>query len=549
MPTRSILVNFNGYPSTIDSLMPDNGLANLAGSLMESGHETLILDFSTVDIIRRLVPDDMGQQLSEVYNQFLTEMRSGGRPENATVGRLLYLDKALEEHKQVELVEIADEVADAAIRIGADFVGFKLWTGDGFAGSVKIAARLRERIPHVRIFAGGPHVDWFMENILDHTDAFDVLAYGEGEETIKLLAEYSEGKRQLSDIPNLIYRENGSIRVTQSRMISDLDMLPDPVYEERVYPAMAQAQKIRFMMVDDSRGCPNACYFCVHSQKSGAKCRKREASKTVDLMEKLNRQLGIDTFRLAGSNPPVDLKMDLAREFIMRDFSVEYSAFSHVREHERVDYELLRKSGCVALAFGVESGSQRILDQDINKRITVEQISSALTKCRQAGILAVASLIVPCPHDTPETIGKTLSLLLDARPDSVTVQLPGLIPNTHWYRNRADFGFELDDGYMSRAMRYSVKLLLPPVLWEPLPYRVNGKDHSQVVMMAQHLVMELEKNGILTGIGDFLLLAGKHMDMPAREIRDANRRLFFTGNYRGVQNMVELFNRQVAISV
>ena len=66
-------------------------------------------------------------------------------------------------------------------------------------------------------------------------------------------------------------------------------------------------------------------------------------------------------------------------------------------------------------------------------------------------------------------------------------------------------------------------------------------------MMAQHLVMELEKNGVLTGIGDFLLLAGKHLGMPARKIRDANRRLFFTGDYREIQSMVEFFNGRVAI--
>jgi radical SAM superfamily enzyme YgiQ (UPF0313 family) len=429
--------------------------------------------------------------------------------------------------------------------MGADFVGFKLWTGDGFVGSVKIAARLRERIPHVKIFAGGPHVDWFMQNILDHTDVFDVLAYGEGEETIRLLAEYSEGKCQLSDIPNLIYRENGSIKVTQSRMISNLDMLPDPVYDGQIYPAMKEDQKIKFAMIDDSRGCPNACYFCIHSQKSGFVCRKRDPVRTVDLMKRLVQKLDTSTFRLAGSNTPADLKMELANQIIKQDLSMVYSAFGHVREHKKLDYGLLRQSGCISLAFGVESGSQRILDQDINKRVKIDQVSSALRECKQAGILTVASIIVPCPHDTPKTIGETLALLLDARPDSVTIQLPGLIHNTYWYRHRGDFGFELDEDYMSRAMSYSIKLLLPPVLWEPLPYRINGRPHNQSVLMAQNLAGELEKSGILIGIGDFLLLVGKRMGLSAREMRDRNRRSFLTGNYHEIQNMVRSFNERL----
>ncbi len=53
MATKSILINFNGYPSTLDSLTPDNGLASLAGSLINNGNQTLIMDFSNVSIIRR----------------------------------------------------------------------------------------------------------------------------------------------------------------------------------------------------------------------------------------------------------------------------------------------------------------------------------------------------------------------------------------------------------------------------------------------------------------------------------------------------------------
>ena len=546
MATKSILVNFNGCPSTVDSLMPDNGLASLAGSLLENGHETHIIDFSTVDIIRRMIPEAVSRELSIVYEESMADMKAGRQISKTTLEHLLELDHHLEKHKQLELLKISDEIADEAARVGADFIGFKLWTGEGFDGSVKIATNIRKKLPDVKLFAGGPHVDWFMENILEYTDVFDVLAYGEGEETIKFLADYADNKYDLSDIPNVIYRKNGKINITHPKRIEDLNLLPEPVYDETTYPAMKGDQKIRFIMIDESRGCPNACYFCIHPQKSGSKWRKRDPFRTIDLIKKLSHQLNTSAFRLAGSNTPPDLRKEMAQELIRRQLRVSYAGFGHVRGRE--DYDLLRTSGCLSLAFGVESGSQRILDQDLNKKTKVEQIVSALTSCKRAGILTVASIIVPCPHDTDETIKETLDLLLKTRPDSVTVQLPGLIPGAYWYKNRESFGFEIDDDYMVKLMLYKIKLLLPPMLWEPLPYKLNRRIHSQSVTIAQSVTAELERNDILTGIGDFLLLIARFIGVSAKEIRDLNRRMFFIGDYVKVRNVLRAFNDQVGIT-
>ncbi len=172
---------------------------------------------------------------------------------------------------------------------------------------------------------------------------------------------------------------------------------------------------------------------------------------------------------------------------------LNYYCFWSCKRKRKRRLLLLKQSGCVSLAFGVESGSQQILDQDINKKVKVDQIISALTECKNAGILTVASIIVPNAHDTPETLKETLDLLVKTKPDSVTIQLPGLIPNTYWYENRDAFGFELEDNYMFRTMTYRIKLLLPPVLWDPLPYRINKRTNEESVMLAQKFSLELEK--------------------------------------------------------
>ena len=546
MPTRSILVNFNGYPSTMDSLMPDNGLANLAGCLLEAGHETLILDYSTVNAVERMVPQNMREALTDAYEAFLNDMKSAGKLSKETSNLLIELDRKLERHRVEELVKIADEIINKIDEADADFIGFKLWTGDGFYGSEKIARHIRVKYPDLKIFAGGPHVDYFKENIFNYTDVFDALAYGEGEETISLLAEYVEGKRRLSDVPNLIYKQKGEIVSTPLKRVEDLNLLPEPIYDEKIYPAMEGNQKIKFIMIDESRGCPNACYFCIHPQKSGNRWRTRDVPKMVDLMERLGNKLGTNAFRLAGSNTPAKLKNELAQEIINRGLKVRYAAFGHTRDADREDYELLYRSGCVSLSFGVESGSQEILDRDINKRIKVDQIIRALKRAKSANLLTVASIIAPCPHDTPETLEQTLDVLIETKPDAVVIQPALVLPGTSWHTDSDKFGFELDENYINILMLYRTRLLLPLALWDPFPYKIAGKTFYEAVAIAQELAIELEKRNIIAGISDFLLLIASCLNISRKEIRDRNRKLFFAGNHLGIECIVNLFNEQVA---
>jgi len=529
----------------MNSLVPDNGLANLAGSLLEAGHETLILDYSTVGTVERMVPQKLRATLSDAYEAFLKDMKTAGKLSEETSNLLIELDKKLERHKEEEFIRIADEIINKIGKVNADFIGFKLWTGDGFYGSEKIARHIRGKYPDLKIFAGGPHVDWFKENILHYTDVFDAIAYGEGEETINLLAEYVEGKRKLFEVPNLIYRQNVEIKFTDLKRVKDLNLLPDPIYDEEIYPAMKGNQKIKFIMIDESRGCPNACYFCIHPLKSGNRCRLCDVKKIVDLMERLGNKFGTNAFNLAGSNPPARLKNEIASEIIRRGLKVKYISFGHVRDADKEDYELLRKSGCVSLFFGVESGSQEILDKGINKGVKVEQIIRALKRAKKAKLLTVASIIAPCPHETPETLKQTLKVLVEANPDSVVINPPGVIPGTQWYINSNKFGFELHEDYIDKCMIYRIRTLLPLVLWEPVPYRIGGRIYYEAIAMAQWLAIELEKKQIITGIEDCLLLVASYLNISHAEARDKNRRLFFTGDYLGIERMVNMFNERL----
>jgi magnesium-protoporphyrin IX monomethyl ester (oxidative) cyclase len=549
--SKSILINYAGYPISPRNFVPDNGMAALAGALLARGHRTLVLDYSTVDIIRRIFPYQYGDELASLTDRILRELRGGGRPAQGDMERFYALDEAIDRYQQARVTDIAREI-DALVKArGADFVGMKLFVGDAFEGSVAIAEYLKRANPGLRIFGGGPHVDWFMHRIFDVTDAFDALAYGEGEETIVQLAEYARGHRRLEEIPNLVFRRNGRVVVTPQRRIEDLNALPYPVYDAAVYPAMKGNDKIKMVLVDESRGCPNSCNFCCHPGKSGSRWRMRRAEGVVDVMEQISYNYAISAFRFAGSSPPPALKKEIAREILRRGLPVRYTSFAHARSYSSEDFELIRRSGCYATFFGIESGSQEILDRSMNKKISVQQVRDAVKKCRAAGMKIVGSIIMPAPLETERTKAETAALLAELRLDAVDVCFPTPVPGTRWGDEGERFGFSIPDRerFWMDTMTYRIKTFYPQALWKPHPlYYLNGKPFADVAMEATEFVGHCERQGMLTQVTDEVLLMADCAGMDAREFRDLSNRCLARGDADGMAQLVERVNRSTVRS-
>jgi radical SAM superfamily enzyme YgiQ (UPF0313 family) len=533
-------VNFSSYPSSIEFLTPDNGLAVLAGTLIASGHFTRIIDYCTISTMRRFMPPDIAGEVSANYTEYV----AAGADREAAIGpleRLLELDKALDAHRSREIDLIADELADTAEELHVDFVGFKLWTGDGFLASIRLAARLKERLPHITIIGGGPHVDLFGTEILNHTDAFDMVVQGEGEPAIVALAEAIVSGEGLAEVPNLIYREDGLIKVHDTQRPENLDLLAEAVYDPEVYPAIAGDEKLMLFMVDESRGCPNRCAFCVHPAKSGGFWRVRSAEATVGAMRRLNDDLGVRGFRLAGSNTPGTLKNEIARELLSYECDFKYAAFGHVRDHD-TDFDLLAKSGCVALFFGVESGDETILKR-MNKRTRPEHVRETIPLAQDAGIATVISLIAGTPGETQESLQASADLLFELKPEACQITLPYVIPGSLWWEHPERYGIELAENAREKIMTLSLKWMLPMDLWEEVPpYSIDGKSFRKLAVQAGWLTAQAEEAGANPGLTENGLVIGACLGLTPSEARELDRRSFGEGDVDAAAQSVAAFN-------
>ena len=539
---KCILISYAGYPYTLSSLLLDNGLANLAGGLLEAGHRVKILDFGTVSTIKRLIPEGHKEKLNDLFKKYKENIYKDGLKELAN------LNKDLEEYQNEKVHEIGRETAQFIEKEKADFAGVKLWNGDGFTGSITIAEEIKKRLPGFPVAAGGPHVDMYREYILDATDKFDVLAYGEGEQIIVDLANYYEGRGRLEKINNLIYRKNGQIKTTEKKWIEDLNTLPFPVYDEDIYLAMKGDEKIKIIVLDESRGCSNCCNFCMQPIKSGTRIRMKSPDRLIEEIKKIKKRYKINCFRFAGSATPSKLIKKVAQQVIDEGIDIKYTMFARIKGSDEDLFKTLKKSGCQAIFFGVESGSQKILDKSIGKKIKKEEIREVIKACKRSGIFTVTSFIIPAPFETEETIKESLDLILEVHTDSVMASPPGIMMETKWDKNYKKFGFEFPKGkdyYFKNAIYYKYKLLFPMQLWESVPYKVNNLSFFDFIGKTGYFLNKLEKENFLTSFPDELSIVAKYSNYNEKEFRDKCRILHLSGNHIEIFKIITRVNKKI----
>jgi len=532
-----LLVSYAGYPYSPSSLCPDNGLAILAAVLQEAGHSVRILDFGTVDTMARLYPSEIAAQATPLF----AELGAGGEPSESLVQELARVDQLLEQHQADELRAIAEDVASHVRQVDPAFVGFKLWNGDGYVGSVAIAETLKQRFPELPLVAGGPHATWLAPEIMRRTQVFEAVVRGEGEDKILAIAQSAVNGEPVSGGPGIMVdAENETVPTSFVR----LDDMPRAVYDDDVYPAMVGDNKLKMIIIDESRGCPNHCYFCMHSYESGRRLRTRSATAVVDDMEAFMKAYGVRAFRFAGSSTPGSLMAEIAQEILDRGLQVRYSSFAHFRSSISDHFEMMQQSGLYSMFFGLESGSDDLLKRAAGKPHKLEDVRDTVAAAKAAGIKVVCSMIVPLPFETQETLAQSVALIQDMQPDSVPVQFPGLLPGSQWFATPERFGFEVDKrAYLEQNLDYKFKLMFPPKFWKALPYKLGGMQFHEFTQITADFVAQLEGLGTLTGVTDEYMLMAHLAGLEPRQLRDQGRMWFSLGDSDAVQSFVTAYNR------
>lgn len=191
--------------------------------------------------------------------------------------------------------------------------------------------------------------------------------------------------------------------------IKDPNELPVPAYD--LLPAGSYYEPLLarpYGMIQTVRGCPYQCNYCVKSY--GTKLSQlsservvHEMKQWIDLYQVKSIRFIDDTFTLNKSRV-----VELCQEIIKNNIKVEWACLSRT---DNLDAELLgwmKKAGCKRIYFGMESGSQRMLDI-YKKNVNIEEALKALHLCREAGIETAAFFMSGHPQENDKDFEETLA--------------------------------------------------------------------------------------------------------------------------------------------
>lgn len=309
---------------------------------------------------------------------------------------------------------------------------------------VKIAKEAR---PDALTVMGGPHVTVLDEETMSEPEAPDVVARGEGEQTLLELAQYASNPKQsnLDKIDGVTFKKDGKLVRTKNReFIQNLDDLPHPAYDHFELRGYKFAGKM-YLPIITSRGCPFNCAFCLASQMCGRGFRARSPKKVVDELEWLRDEWGADAFAFYDDTFTFDKQRayDICQEIINRKITLPWDCRTRV---DQVTVEMLgkmKRANCKLIHYGVESGSQKMLNL-MRKGTTVEQNTHALKLTKEAGIGAAISVVVGYPGETPEMLQQTVDFMNKTKPDYVYMCQAIPYPGTEMAEELRRLGWEMD---------------------------------------------------------------------------------------------------------
>jgi len=286
-----------------------------------------------------------------------------------------------------------------------------------FIKDVKTACNIVHQETNAYIVVGGSHTSAIPPQELETIPA-KYFIIGEGEKT---LIEFLINDKQTDGIA---YRGLQEIHSTPRReFIEDLDTIPIPDFSLLPHDKYFTAwQPYPFIQpvghIQTARGCPHACSFCFHP--FGKKVRQRSVDHVIQEIEMLKDQIGIKSLLFDDDTFTLDHRWVEELCEYMKGEKILWGCDSRVDTIDREIAQKMYDSGCRYMAFGVESGSQKILDI-LNKGITVEQIREAFKICNDIGYVTQAYLIISNPQETHETLKATEDLIKEIKPTNINL--------------------------------------------------------------------------------------------------------------------------------
>ena len=342
--------------------------------------------------------------------------------------------------KDVELAEFtinhyADDILQEIYRRRPDIVAFSCYIWN-LQMIERVLEDLPKVLPEVQIWAGGPEVSYDAPEFLKKHGCMTGIMMGEGEETFLELMEYWNGKKNLSEIPGITWRDGkGEIKVQTGRPLLDMNRIPF-LYDE------LDDFEHRIIYYESSRGCPFSCSYCLSSIDKSV--RFRDAQTVVKELQ----------FFLDRKVPQV--------KFVDRTFNCRHShaltIWNYIREHDNgitnfhfeIAADLLNEEelallntmrpGLVQLEIGVQSTNQKTIEA-IDRVMDFSHLSSVVKRVQSGhNIHQHLDLIAGLPWENFDSFRQSFNDVYHLYPDQLQLGFLKVLKGSKMQEKAEEYG-------------------------------------------------------------------------------------------------------------
>lgn len=338
----------------------------------------------------------------------------------------LFEDFARKQAAGLKLPPLGDQYLEELIQPVLDFkpdlAGFSLLFSQQLYFSLALARRVK-RAGAVTVLGGatlsvmpdpggliGGAIVSRIGGLVHHVETGPMLDYllaGEGEKGLAALMADFGGDPSLT--PGLIYRGDGDVKHNPPQMVSPREPLPLPDFSG-LEPG-GYHSPLPVIPYLTSRGCYwGRCTFCTH-QKPYLAYREEPVERSVEHLARLQKQHGARHFVLVDEMIHPHRFGALSRSMAAAGLNIHFSAYA--KPTGGFTPELLRQmhqSGCRCLWWGVESGSQRVLNL-MDKGVKAKAMEMVLGDSHEAGIWNMIFLLFGFPTETADEWDRTMDMV------------------------------------------------------------------------------------------------------------------------------------------
>lgn len=374
-PVKLFLV----VPPVIYARHPSIGVAYLSSYLKSRGHEVKCWDLNIEQVIYNDCDTHFWQVEENCYNYF-------------------------QNHKS-----LFDEWVQKILDFQPQIVGFSVWESSEYF-SMRMAGMIKKRNKDILVICGGPSCGYFGRRIINNPYV-DIVVYREGEEVLAEAVELYIKNGTVDFLNGCLLKKNGEIiDCGLCQEISDLDSMPFPDFSD--FPPEKYLFK-NHVPISFSRGCAWRCTYC----STGIRWQKIRLRKPEmiykEILYRLKQFKTLNRFEICdpAANQDLDLISQLCDLIITDGIKVELVGFAQIKSGMNSEYlRKMRKAGFITLQYGVESGSQRVLNS-MGRGYTVEEAERIIKDSYYAGIGVGLNFIVGFPNEAEEDFNKTLQFV------------------------------------------------------------------------------------------------------------------------------------------